>query len=53
MIDAKIAGVDRLHLPDWRWVPRTVNVHILLAYLDAELLRHVGIFPRWMLLSYV
>ncbi len=45
MVNAKVAGMDRLHLPDWRWVPRTVNVHILLAYPNADFLRHVGISP--------
>ncbi len=42
MGNANDAGIDRIHLPDWRWVPRTVHLHILLAYLNADLLRHVG-----------
>ncbi len=45
MGNAKVAGMDRFHLPDWWWISRTVNVHILLAYLNVDCLRHVRLPP--------
>ncbi len=45
MGNAKVAGMDRFHLPDWWWVPRTVHFHILLTYLNVVCLRHVGLPP--------
>ncbi len=53
MGNANDDGIDRIHLPDWRWVPCTVHLHILLAYLNADLLRHVGSPAQLVLRPYV
>ncbi len=53
MVNAHDAGMDQFHFPDWHRVPRTMNVHILLAYLNADFLRHVGSPAQLVLRSYV
>ncbi len=53
MGNATDARVDRPHLPDWRWVPRTVHLHILLTCPNANLLRQVGSPAQLVLRSYV
>lgn len=53
MGNANDAGMDRPHLPDWRWVPRTVHLHILLTCPNANLLRHVVSPAQLVLRSYV
>ncbi len=53
MINTNDIGIYRIHLPDWRWVPRAVHLHILLAYSNADLLRHVGSLAQLVSRSYV
>ena len=47
------AGMDRIHLPDWRRVPRTMHFHILLAYLNGGYLRHVVRYRWWTLSGFI